>query len=247
MKGGDGHPVRSITGYRIDMSDLPTPTSVLFDTLIWFGVPALLFVPITLALWLAEWFKTGQQVRRGAINVAQRVRQFWDTRPLLRVFGYIFWQGAIAAFVYASFRLGQAMAVPDATGRNIADGKSFTWSELWGNLTDYSAGDQLALKAFWLTIGYVVAINVAYLAGSRLLVRIVQAPVPITSMLAFGAAALIGVVGLMVLSLATWMNSPGYNIEMVALYAFWVVLLAGFAISANAIVTMAGKIYPAPD
>lgn len=221
-----------LNGYVVRVIDLPTPTDVLSSTLLWLGVPALVLLPITLALWVADWISTARRVGRGAGSALRRGEQVWQgqkVRPAIRGAGWLLLQGTLTAVIYSSFRLARAMSIPDANGRNIADGKSFTWSELWLNLTVYSAEDPIALKAFWITVGWMLAYTFAQLVPGRLLAQILFLPLFLVIPLAALAAIGIGVTGLMVLSLATWMDSPGYNVEMVSLYAFWTIFLASIA------------------
>lgn len=67
--------------------------------------------------------------------------------------------------------------------------------------------------------------------------------VNLLAILAVIAGILIGLIGLMVLCLATWMHSPGYNVGMVSLYAAWVVILWGAAAVLLECVSKAEQIY----
>ena len=70
-----------------------------------------------------------------------------------------------------------------------------------------------------------------------------EEPVNLLAILAVIAGILIGLIGLMVLCLATWMHSPGYNVGMVSLYAAWVVILWGAAAVLLECVSKAEQIY----
>lgn len=212
------------------MIELPTPNSVLTSTLLWLGVPFLLLLPINFVFWLGDWFRALQTARNALVLAHQSgktVRDSVSNQILVKWAIYLIMQAALAAIVYSSFRLAGAMMVRDSMGRNIADGKSFTWSELWFNFTRYDGIDPLAVQAFWFTIGWLIAVNFAHLVKSKLLIQITRWPSTLIAALCGLGAVAIGAVGLMVLSLATWMNSPEYNIGMVSLYAFWVLLLGG--------------------
>ena len=78
---------------------------------------------------------------------------------------------------------------------------------------------------------------------ARLLVRILTMPAPLIVILAALSGLGIGIVGLMVLSLATWMHSPGYNVGMVSLYAAWVIILWGIAATLPTCMSQAEQIY----
>lgn len=226
----------------MSMIDLPSPTDLVTNTLIWLGLPALLFVPITIALWIADWVRTLLQVGGGIShlgNAALKARRL----PAVKIASLVLLQGFLAAIVYASFRLAIAMSITDSAGRNIADGKSFTWSELWIYLTTYSAKDQLPIQAFWIAVGWLAALNFAHLVRSRLLVGVLKAPVvPLVGLSALAAIG-IGVIGLMVLALAEGFHDPSYNLGMVSLYAFWVMLLGGIAITLPAITSTAADVF----
>lgn len=219
---------------------------MLFNTLIWLGLPSLMFMPIVILLWIGEWIRTLQQVGTGLQHAGRQVSSLGEklrAQFLARAVWFAVTQGAFTAFVFASFRLVAAMTIPDGSGLNIASGKSFRWAELWINLTTYSSADQRSLQAFWIAVGWILALNVANLTPSRVLATIVKLPVlPVAALCTFAAIG-IGVVGLMVLSLATWLHNPGYNIEMVSLYVFWVVLLLGVAGTLGRIPSQAEAIY----
>lgn len=228
------------------MVDLPTPADVLGSTLVWLGVPALLLAPLMIMLWVADWLRALAATREVMANGSRRTLSIWNGltgRRAFKLVAFTLSQATALAIVYAAFRLAAAMNVRDAAGRNIADGKSFTWQELWTNVTTYSSEHPVAVQAFWLTLGWLLAFNLAHLARSDILIGLVRLPATVLAPLCALAMLGIGVVGFMVWSLATWMESPGYNIGMVFLYAAWVAILGGGAIMMWVLPTQAVEIY----
>ena len=207
------------------MTGIPSPTDVAVNILQLLGVPTIILLPLVFALQIAEWWKTGQQLRIGVRNVG------------------VLLQSLLVALVYSCFTLAHAMGVSDAAGRNIADGSSFTWTQLWMTITTYSTTAGLPYQASLGAMGWLIALNITHATRTRLLVRILTMPVPLIVILAALSGLGIGIVGLMVLSLATWMHSPGYNVGMVSLYAAWVIILWGIAATLPTCVSQAEQIY----
>ncbi len=224
------------------MTGIPSPTDVLFNTLHWLGVPFLIFAPLMFALQIAEWVKTGQHLGVGLRVVGETAAMLARRRPV-RLVMFALLQSLLVALVYSGFTLAHAMGVSDAAGRNIADGSSFTWTQLWMTVTTYSTTAKLPYQASLGVMGWLIALNIAHVARSRLLIRILTLLVNLLATLAVIAGILIGLVGLMVLCLATWMHSPGYNVGMVSLYAAWVVILWGGAAVLLECVSKAEQIY----
>lgn len=110
-------------------------------------------------------------------------------------------------------------------------------------VTTYSTTAKLPYQASFWVMGCLIALNIAHVARSRLLIRILTLPVNLLAILAVIAGILIGLIGLMVLCLATWMHSPGYNVGMVSLYAAWVVILWGAAAVLLECVSKAEQLY----
>lgn len=110
-------------------------------------------------------------------------------------------------------------------------------------VTTYSTTAKLPYQASFGVMGWLIALNIAHVARSRLLIRILTLPVNLLAILAVIAGILIGLIGLMVLCLATWMHSPGYNVGMVSLYAAWVVILWGAVAVLLECVSKAEQIY----
>jgi membrane protein len=223
------------------MTDIPSPTDVAVNILQWLGVPAIILLPLVFALQIAEWWKTGQQLRIGMRNVTETAAVLARRRPL-RLILFILLQSLLVALVYSCFTLAHAMGVSDAAGRNIADGSSFTWTQLWMTITTYSTTAELPYQASLGAMGWLIALNITHVARTRLLVRILTMPAPLIVILAALSGLGIGIVGLIVLSLA-WMHSPGYNVGMVSLYAAWVIILWGIAAALPACVSQAEQIY----
>jgi membrane protein len=224
------------------MTGIPSPTDVLFNTLHWLGVPFLIFAPLMFALQIAEWVKTGQHLGVGLRVVGETAAMLARRRPV-RLVMFALLQSLLVALVYSGFTLAHAMGVSDAAGRNIADGSSFTWTQLWMTVTTYSTTAKLPYQASLGVMGWLIALNIAHVAHSRLLIRILTLPAPLIVILAALSGLGIGIVGLMVLSLATWMHSPGYNVGMVSLYAAWVIILWGIAATLPTCVSQAEQIY----
>lgn len=209
-------------------SPIPSPTDVLFSTLRWIGVPALLLLPLAAALAVAEWLRFAAAVRRLATS-ARTGASLAIGSAMGHTVGKItvltLAEAAVVATVYGSFRLAYAMSVPDSSGHSISSGRSFTWSELWVNIVTYNTDVDLAVNAALIALGWALAVDVCMIFRMGLPLAILTfVKWPVGGLAIFGAVG-IGVVGLLVLSLATWMHNPQYNLEMVSLYAAWVVLL----------------------
>ncbi|RRD03581.1 hypothetical protein EII34_13410 [Arachnia propionica] len=202
----------------------------------------MLILPLSFALWIADWVRTARQLGTTVSRWSSLIAEL-SSRQSARLFRFVLLQALLAALVYSGFRLGHAMGISDPTGRNIADGKSFTWQELWIMVTTYSTNAALPLQAFYGVAGWLIALNLAHLARSQLLIRILTLPVVVIIALCALAGIGIGVIGLMVLSLATWLHHPGYNVGMVSLYAAWVVILIGIAVTLPACITDAEHVY----
>lgn len=210
------------------LNPVPSPEDVLVNTLIWLGVPALVLTPFLVAFGIAQWVTFARHAAKVARTVA-RVTSGEVKGVLRRTWASVLWlgvmQATLIAATYSLFRLVYAMGIDDSAGRNIADGKSFTFSELWVNLTTYSNESTLSVQAALLALGWVLAFDLSALVRNKVARNVLMFPAAAVAIVAVGGAVLIGLVGLMVLSLATWMNAPGYNIGMVSLYAMWVILL----------------------
>lgn len=224
------------------MTGIPSPVDVLFNTLQLLGVPLIVFLPLIVALQITEWWRVGQQLGAGARNVRETAAALARRRPV-RLVVFALLQSLLVALVYSGFTLAHAMGVSDAAGRSISDGISFTWTQLWMTITTYSTTARLPNQASLGATGWLIALNITHAARTRLLVRILTTPVTLIVILAGISGLGIGVVGLMVLSLATWMHSPGYNVGMVSLYAAWVIILWGIATVLPACVSQAEQIY----
>lgn len=224
------------------MTGIPSPTDVAFNMLQLLGIPLMILAPLMIALQIAEWWKTGQQLGAGVRNVREAAAALARQRPV-RLVVFALLQSLLVALVYSGFTPAHAMGVSDAAGRNIADGSSFTWTQLWMTITTYSTTAGLPYQASLGAMGWLIALNITHVARSRLVVRLLTLPVPLIVILAALSGLGIGIVGLIVLSLATWMHSPGYNVGMVSLYAAWVIILWGAAAVFPACVSQAEQIY----
>lgn len=226
--------------------DLPSPTDILVRTLLWLGVPFLLVLSFSLILFAAEWIKAarvaGEKTQKIIKMMMSELRNLKASK-VIRLLLFICSQALLLALIYSSFRLAHAMGVSDSSGRNIADGKSFTWQELWMAVTEYSFSAELPIQASCVAAGWILALNLAHLIDSRSLIRVVDFLSIVAASLCILGATLIGLIGVMVLSLATWMHHPAYNIGMVSLYAAWVVLLAGIATTLFSCAGRAAEIY----
>lgn len=223
------------------MTGIPSPADVLFNTLQLLGVPLVILLPLIVTLKIAEWWKMGQQLGTGVRNVRETAAALARRRPV-RLVVFALLQSMLVALVYSGFTLAHSMGVSDAAGRNISDGSSFTWTQLWMTITTYSTTAELPRQASLGAMGWLIALNIAHVTRAQLLVRILTMPVILIVILAGLSGLSIGVVGLMVLSLA-WTHSPGYNMGMVSLYAAWVIILWGIAAVLPACVSRAEQIY----
>lgn len=224
------------------MLDLPSPEDVFLGALRWLGVPLILILPLNIALWVADWWTAGRRLGTGVRRLSEAGAALSRQRPV-RLLCFALAQSLLAALVYSGFRLAHAMSVPDAAGTTIADGRTFTWVELWTAVTTYSSSAALPLQAFLGTVGWLLALNLAHVARSRLLVRVLTCPMyPVMALCALAGLG-IGAVGLIVLSLATWMHNPQYNVGMVTLYAAWVIILWGGSVVLPTCVSQAEEVY----
>lgn len=226
------------------MPDFNTVFALAIEILVWLGTPALILVPMTLVIFVIDWAKSAASSTPsvGAGYEERSFRRNVREKPIVFVV-FVLVEGALVALIHSGFRLWRAMTIADASGRNIADGKSFTWGELWTNLTHYTDSDELAMKALWITVGWLLVLNLANLFGIRFLSKLLTLPMlPIVYLSAFAALG-IGAVGLMVLANATVFEAPGYNVEMVSLYAFWVLILGGIGVTVPIVTGLADGFY----
>ncbi len=220
------------------MIDLPDLLDVVQATLQWLAVPFLLWFPAIVVIWLADWVRTVAEVRRGGA----RLWGWLKTQRLSRLALYAFLHAVVVATVYSGFRLGIAMVKPDASGVTIADGRYFRWREVWVSVTTFSASDSLATQALFAAVGILIAYNVAYVIGAGWVANFIATVVALGIWLGRCAAAVVALAGFCVWGLATLAHDPNYNSEMVYLYVMWIVLFAGFSLSASRIDAMAGVI-----
>jgi hypothetical protein len=209
--------------------EISSPAEVMFMTLRWLGVPALVLAPFIIALAIAEWAAAARAIARGTASVRRIGEQLAELRPTRLVLLTV-GQAVVVAAVYSGFRLSAAMSQPLPNGRNIADGSSFTWEQLWGHVTTYTTAEPLPVQAALVAVGWVLGIDVAVAFRMPVVAAtlgVVGRPVGVLSLI---CAVLVGVLGLMVLSLATWMAAAGYNVEMVSLYAVWFAILITFGL-----------------
>lgn len=228
------------------MLNIPSPVDVLVSTMVWVGVPALVLLPLVIVWSIVEWFHLGSQASNVVQRASHELKKFSGEklgRFAFRLFFLVTIQAFFIATVYSFFRLISAMGIKDINGISIADGRTFAWADLWVSLVTYTNDDQLAVNSALLALGWVLAVNVTAMFGIKIAFKtltIVRWPIGVFSI--FGAI-LTGVVGLMVFSLATWMNTPGYSVEMVSLYACWVIILVLIAFTISASVDRAEQVF----
>lgn len=221
------------------MFDLPDSMDVLIATLQWLGVPFALWIPAMLVIWLADWAKA-------VSGAAQTSIHFWGwlkSQRLSKLAFYIFLHAVLIATVYSAFRLIAAMMKPNAAGVTIADGRSFSWQEVWISISTFSASDALSIQALYTAVGILLAFNVAHVIGASWLAHLIALPVALLIWLGRAVVAFVIIAGFCVWSLATWLHNPKYSIDMVYLYVMWLVLLIGFALAAALTAELAEDMY----
>lgn len=147
------------------------------------------------------------------------------------------------ACTYSIARLITAMMREDGTGRTIADGRTFTSGELWANLTTYYTDESLALKATLIAALWIVLVNLAAMFHLRWAYRLLTIAVRPVMVLLMFAAIVIAIAGFAVWALAGPMENPNYNMGMVSLYVFWVVLLLAATVGISLTASIGDAIY----
>lgn len=229
-----------------DPMNPPSPTDAFISLLRWIGVPSLILLPFSLTFFLMDWLNFIKKTREMVGNAADQTHRLWEHArqvPLFRAITHLLAQGTLLACTYSAFRLAHGMSIDNIQGRSIADGRTFTWHELWTNCTSYDTTSPLAVKALQFTAGYLIVINTAYALDLKALKSISNAACTALTVLAVLLGALIGLAGLPVLFLATFMHDPRYNIEMVSLYALWVIFLWGGAGALQLLLSTCQSVY----
>lgn len=227
----------------------PSPADVFFSLLRWIGIPTLVLLPLQLAFSLMDWLNFIKKTRERIGNAADQTLRHWKhlrQAPPFRLIAHVLAQGALLACTYSAFRLAHGMSIDNIQGRSIADGRSFTWHELWTNCTTYDGAAPLAIKALQFTAGCLIVINSAYALDLTALKSASRKVCAVLLALALGGGAIIFLVGLMVLCLATVMHHPDYNVEMVSLYALWVLFLWGGAGALRLLLSTCEAVYRRP-
>ncbi|MFY9262287.1 MAG: hypothetical protein GX483_02455 [Actinomycetaceae bacterium] len=232
------------------MTWLPDSWDVLLQILKWIGIPALFLLPLNLVLWALGWIYTARKAKEVSHAAASAVHSFVNDlsgRRLPNLVVFILAQALFLASTLSTFKLVEAMTVPDHTGLDIASGRTFHWEELWRNLTTYVNTSEETLKAFWFAAGWLLVFHLAHLLKSKTMITIAIAPASLLIPLSLLAAAGIGFIGVLVFLLATVFDDPQYNLEMVSLYALWVLFLGSFAGALTTVVNKGETCYDFPS
>lgn len=208
---------------------IPSPGDLLLETAIWIGVPALVLAPVVLVLAIIEWRNAVRAAAKAAGYVRETVDSFWERTAWVKVIGLIVAESATVASAFSLLRFYVVLFASDSPLRG---GPQFRWQELWTALTTYNDATGLPVTAAYGALGWLLALNVTLLIRSTLAVAIVKA-VGYLVILVVGLTV-VGWVLLfaMVWSLATWMNNPGYNLDMLAVYGAGGVLSTVLALGA---------------
>lgn len=224
--------------------------SALTQTLLWLAIPLLGVVLINAALLAIAELKVRAAFAADRVDVndpANMAGINWLLVALKTKHGpmmaLLAGETLLVACTYSLFRLITAMTRPGAGGRTIADGRTFTWQELWENLTTYYIDQPLTLQATAIAAAWIFAVNLAAMFHQRWAYRLLTILVrPLLVLLVLGAAFLT-LIGLCVWALAGPLGNPHYNMEMLSLYVFWVVLLLGEMMGLFLITATADAIY----
>lgn len=209
----------------------------------------MILLPFSLTFFLMDWLNFIKKTREMVGNAADQTHRLWEHArqvPLFRAITHLLAQGTLLACTYSAFRLAHGMSIDNIQGRSIADGRTFTWHELWTNCTSYDTTSPLAIKALQFTAGCLIVINSAYALDLTALKSVSRKVCAVLLALALGGGAIIFLVGLMVLCLATVMHHPDYNVEMVSLYALWVLFLWGGAGALRLLLSTCEAVYRRP-
>ena len=198
------------------MLSLPGPLDLIVRGLVFVGVPAAIFVPIYLAVWVLGWFRVARNARAvaaqavgSAMDAATRIVQATWTKRLAVVLA----AAVLPAAAYATARLRTGL---DTSGLTSLSPGSIKDDYLL--LINYSAHDPTARAAFLVAVGWVSTLALASVVGAE----------AIRNLLAFAlglVAVVVGVIGglallveiVMILEVVSHIYSQPANASLVVL------------------------------
>lgn len=125
--------------------------------LVWLGVPALVLVPLTVALTAVAWYR-GTLNAAAAISKAQRsAASFWARAPWVRCVALAMTASVTVASVFA---LGRFLVVFFASDSPLKNAAEFEWEELWIALLSYRDRTGIPIHATQVAAGIVVGLCV---------------------------------------------------------------------------------------
>ena len=147
------------------MLSLPGPLDLIVRGLLFVGVPAAIFVPIYLAVWVLGWFRfarTARDVaaeagRSGMVAARAIARAAWTKRLAV-----VLASALLPAAAYATARLRTAL---DTSGLSSESAGSIKADYL--TLINYSAHDPTAQAAFLVAVGWVSTLALASVVGAK--------------------------------------------------------------------------------
>jgi hypothetical protein len=183
--------------------------------LLFVGVPAAIFVPIYLAVWVLGWFRFAVTARsvvaeagRSGILAARRIAEATWTRRLAVVPA----SALLPAAAYATARLRTAL---DTSGLSSESAGSIKADYL--TLINYSAHDPTAQTAFLVAIGWVSTLALASVVGAKAIRDLLAIALGVVAAVV-GVIAALALVSEIVEILLTVSHSSGQsNAELVVL------------------------------
>jgi hypothetical protein len=147
------------------MLSLPGPLDLIVRGLVFVGVPAAIFIPIFLAVWVLGWFRFALSARgvaaeagRSGMDAARRIGQAAWIKRLAVVLA----AALLPAAAYATARLRTGL---DTSGLSSVSAGSIKNDYL--TLINYSAHDPTAQAAFLVAVGWVSTLALASVVGAK--------------------------------------------------------------------------------
>jgi hypothetical protein len=209
------------------MSGIPSPEDVAVKVLVWLAAPTVLVLAFTSFLAVLGWFSFGRATARYVSVAAANVRSttvYWTTERQ-RTFAKLVSAGAtFIALAYTLSQLAEVTYHKVGSNISIAEGLSFDWHYLVDQLLDYRHWTPISEWTILAVVGSIALLNVADLAGIRLLRGLLSLVWATTLGLGLLGACLLGLDAVCVLLLGLT-HSDNYQPSMTVLYVLWIVPL----------------------
>lgn len=114
----------------------------------------------------------------------------------------------------------------------LVGGPDFRWQELWVALISYDDRSSVAANAGLIVLGWVSGLSILAAARERVAYSVLAALRVVVVFLAGMSTAGWLFLFLCVWSLATWMNNPTYNLDMLSVYGVGTMLSFMLALGA---------------